>query len=235
MDEILFESRSRIKQDRLNRFVILLKDYFDDKFDENTKLENLTSEEFSDNFEEVLLSVLKTNSEEKLFHFRNLLLNQILYSDKRNNDLFSLFVGITHSLLDDQIIILEKFADIKTEFGNAFLERGTLKSKKVSIDSDLDRLKQMNSNEIEIVKLQKEYGEIKKKFERAEKGFDRIKESMNPEIYGLSFTRFMILIQDLTGKGLLYDVGSTAIGVSQFEYMEISELGYSYINYIKFT
>jgi hypothetical protein len=75
-NEIFFEKRSRVKQERYNSFTQLLIDFFLEHPDVN--IHNANTEEFGDLFESVLLRVGKTKAGEKHKRFRDILVNQMI-------------------------------------------------------------------------------------------------------------------------------------------------------------
>lgn len=58
LSEVFFEYRGRIKQERLNKFTVLLSDYFSQNCDFNIK--NIQSEDFGDLLESVIKRVIQT-------------------------------------------------------------------------------------------------------------------------------------------------------------------------------
>jgi hypothetical protein len=76
LNEALFDGRSRLKQARINKFILLLQEYIEQTNEEEINVEYLKSEEFSDLFESILKRVVLARSEKKLKIFKQILIGQ---------------------------------------------------------------------------------------------------------------------------------------------------------------
>src|SRR5262249_42910959 len=77
LNEIAFEARSRIKQARLQAFVLELSEDIRRLAEDKIDKEYIASEEFSDLFEDVATRVARTRDERKRAYFRNVLVKGI--------------------------------------------------------------------------------------------------------------------------------------------------------------
>jgi hypothetical protein len=111
LDEVLFEYRSRVKQERLNRFVEELEKYFRSIHSGDIDREHLESEEFGDIFESILRRVVNTASEEKMHRFKKILLNEMTRT--YTSDFKETFLDIVSRINEDQILILNHFREVK--------------------------------------------------------------------------------------------------------------------------
>ncbi|WP_067051475.1 hypothetical protein [Methanofollis ethanolicus] len=87
LDEIAFEGRGRMYQNRLNKFIELLKEYMSSVREEEIDFTYLKSDEFGDIFEAIIRKVLLTGSEEKINRFKMILVQDMkntYHSDYRN-------------------------------------------------------------------------------------------------------------------------------------------------------
>ena len=111
LDEVLFEYRSRVKQERLNRFVEELEKYLRSMCSGDIDQEHLKSEEFGDIFESILRRVVHTASEEKMHRFKKILLNEMAHT--YTSDFKETFLDIVSRINEDQILILNHFREVK--------------------------------------------------------------------------------------------------------------------------
>ena len=111
LDEVLFEHRSRVKQERLNRFVEEFKKYLRSMGSCDIDQKHLKSEEFGDIFESILRRVVNTASEEKVHRFKKILLNEMEHTYE--SDFKETFLDIAFRINEDQIQILKHFWNVK--------------------------------------------------------------------------------------------------------------------------
>ena len=111
LDEVLFEYRSRVKQERLNRFVEELEKYLRSIHSGDIDREHLESEEFGDIFESILRRVVHTASEEKMHRFKKILLNEMAHT--YTSDFKETFLDIVSRINEDQILILNHFREVQ--------------------------------------------------------------------------------------------------------------------------
>jgi len=111
LDEILFEYRNRVKQERLNRFVEEFEKYVRSMRFCEVDQKYLKSEEFGDIFESILRRVVNTASEEKMHRFKKILLNEMTRT--YTSDFKETFLDIVSRINEDQILILNRFREVK--------------------------------------------------------------------------------------------------------------------------
>src|SRR5258708_25200147 len=128
LNEIAFDYRSRLKQNRLNKFIELLSDFFVQN--PNIDPQNLKTEEFSDLFESVVRRALQTKSVEKHKRFRDVLAQQVLHPEKET-DSAEIYLDLISTLDEMAMFILSEHYS----WGNRYDE---IDSKRKVI---LDRLK----------------------------------------------------------------------------------------------
>ncbi len=114
LNEVLFEYRSRLKQNRVNKFIEELSKYFESIDENSIDLKNIKSEQFSDLFESILLRVVNNRSETKLHYFKNILINQI--KNKTNINFDETFLDLITRLNEDQINILNTYKKVKLNY-----------------------------------------------------------------------------------------------------------------------
>ena len=124
LDEVLFEHRSRVKQERLNRFVEGFEKYLRSMGSCDIDQKHLKSEEFGDIFESILRRVVNTASEEKVHRYKKILLNEINHIYE--SDFKETFLDIAFRINDDQILILNHFREIKGPKPENNPERGVI-------------------------------------------------------------------------------------------------------------
>lgn len=215
LNEILFEHRGRIKQDRINKFVQNLKDYLETINGELINGEYINSEEFGDIFESILEKVSRTNSEEKLKRFKQILIKQIEIPEKR--EYFESFLDVISKITDKQFEILltqyryhPEYKKIREEINrNEELLKNSEHNEYADYDKHSEKLGFLNNKRME----------IEKKFMRFEN-------------YNIQQEEYLFLIQDLISKSLLYDAGLGYFIIEPFEIVLITDYGLALIKYI---
>lgn len=104
----IFGLRGKFKQNRVIRFTdefIKFIHIHEPDFDK----EYMSSEDFSDFFEKLIINVSETKSTLKHNRFKNLLLNQI--SIKKNYDTSTRYLNLMTNLEEKQIVLLEHFGE----------------------------------------------------------------------------------------------------------------------------
>jgi len=111
LDEVLFENRSRVKQERFNRFVEEFEKYLRSIRPCDIDQKHLKSEEFGDIFESILRRVMHTASGEKVHRYKMILLNEMKHTYE--SDFKETFLDIVSRINEDQILILNHFREAK--------------------------------------------------------------------------------------------------------------------------
>ena len=189
LNEVIFEHRSRIKQDRLNEFIKKLSEYFEanSEVTMNINSDNLKSEEFSDVFERILYSASKTSAEHKLNIFRNILVKRI-ESENTSIDLENLYIDITNSISEIQYIILLHFASLSDD--DLF----------IPVKFEIDRWRRHSYNlNIPGYTARDRREKNRVLYER----WKTIEDPNDPNTYSIVSDDFLISVTDLISKGLL--------------------------------
>ncbi|MGW8825316.1 hypothetical protein ACWGNU_24650 [Paenibacillus lautus] len=128
LNEIFFENRGRLKQERVNRFIEELKIYISKEVNQNQfDFDYIKSEQFSDLFESIIFRISQNRSEEKLHRLKKVLVNQM--TSPYETDYTETFLDIASKINEKQIEILNthrkaEYGQIKNE--DKLLDRGIL-------------------------------------------------------------------------------------------------------------
>ncbi|MFP3599341.1 hypothetical protein [Chryseobacterium sp. SIMBA_029] len=212
LNEILFEHRGRIKQERLNKFVQNLKDYLETVSESSINESYINSEEFGDIFESIIEKVGRTQNEEKLKRFRQILIKQISVPEKR--EYIESFLDVVSKITDKQFEILIK----QSEYAKQYIE----------LSEKIDEIIQFQINKGGFAEHIHSYE--KKEFENKRENL--FKNFQCPENYNLEKKEYLFLIQDLISKSLLYDAGMGGIEVKPFDIVLITDYGFSFVKYV---
>ncbi len=231
LNEVAFEYRGRIKQNRLNKFTELLTDFFSQN--QAIDLENLKTEDFSDLLESVLQRVVRTKSVEKMNRFKDILITKI-QNPNIETDNAEIYLDLVYSLNEDEINILNNHQVFDKHFDkdketldglehDLLLSKDSLeqeaKTKEKGYVNNYDRVAQ------DIQELQQTINDRKLKL----KALQQFRE---PKFYALTSDQFLYYKQSLYSKGLLIDSGIGAIGVRPFQVMSITEFGKEFISFV---
>lgn len=108
LNELIFELRSTLKQERVNYFVGLLKNYFENE-NVDVDLEYLRTEEFGDIFESVIRKVMEKGTKEKTELFKRILTNQL--ENKLEPTYINSFIEKVEKLNSNQIQLLKFYEE----------------------------------------------------------------------------------------------------------------------------
>lgn len=100
----LADFRSKVQQERLNKFSEFLRNGFEDVTGKIFEPESLKSIQFIDVFETIMKKVASTSSEQKLKRYRNVLL-RVMY-EKTESEMFFKYLGLIDEISETQILIL---------------------------------------------------------------------------------------------------------------------------------
>lgn len=202
MNEVIFEYKSRLYQDRINHFIEEMANFFTMVNKKNIDMKFIKSDDFIDVFFNVIDYVVKTKSNSKIKIYRDLLGNNMLYSENRELDFFSTYLELIYKMNLDEICILQKHFEMLTI------------KKELEKNNIPNNNKNMNDNEIFVEYL------------------DKVKMYRKGEFYNISEKEFLFYLQDMYSKGLLVDDGANKWAYKQFELMEITEFGVSFIEFL---
>ena len=202
MNEMIFEYKSRLYQDRINHFIEEMADFFNKVNKKNIDMKFIKSDDFIDIFFNVIDYVEKTKFNSKIKIYRDLLGENMLYSENRELDFFSTYLELIFKMSFDEISVLQKHYEM------------LIIQKELEKDNISNNNKNMNDNE-----LYEEY-------------LDRVKMYRKGNFYSISEKEYLFYLQDLYSKGLLVDDGVNRWDYGQFELMKITEFGASFIEFI---
>lgn len=230
LNEII-DARSSIKQKRVERFIKEFVSFLQAKSHPSITLDSLNKESIGDIFEEIIISVSKTTSEEKRKIFRNILYNSF-EKEYIETDKVLKFINITNRLSALQISILKMFdlygdeiLEIRSKMNNLNGLLGVYKPKKIK---EKERSDQGLANNLKI--LDSKYDQAKEEQSALE---NEVMRSINPNVsklYGLENDEFEAEIQDLIATGLLFQWNSKQQPPDVYG---ITRQGRIYIEYIK--
>jgi hypothetical protein len=109
LNEILFAARSRLKQDRLNRFFQAVAEDVKALQEQTINRDFLASDEFSDLLEDICLRVAKAAAEEKRAYFRRVLVNA--FQGKHDPDFAPMFMVILSDISEAEVTVLSAIQD----------------------------------------------------------------------------------------------------------------------------
>lgn len=233
LNEVTFEARSRIKQERVNKFILEFGEFINKNSEKDYDLGSLNVEQISDVFEEILISISKTSAEHKRKVFQQILFKQ-LTSNNLETDETIRFINITNELTKTEFEILSAFNS---------LSDNVLKYKVQILELEEER-KQLR---IQIEDLNNEYVGNETKEERLNKRLKQIPRlikqkrsalkngDINPNYhvtFDLTREDYISEVQDLISKGLLFDFALRTQIIDPFVHFGITSLGRSYMKYI---
>ncbi|MBW2938107.1 hypothetical protein KXJ69_08310 [Aureisphaera sp. CAU 1614] len=233
VNELLFDARSRIKQERVNEFIIKFSELIDEHTEEDFSLLNLNNEQLSDILEEIIISVSKTSAEHKKEIFKKILLNQLKSSEVDTDDTLR-FVNITNEINNRQFEILKSFHSLSDKVLKYKVQILELKDEARQLNARLVDLKNeyVGSKETS-EKIEKRLKDIPKLIKRREMALTQ--NNVNPNThstFNISRELYITEMHDLIAKGLLFDFAIRTNLVQPFVHFGITQLGRSYMKYI---
>jgi len=232
LNEIFFDYRSRLKQNRLNSFVELLSAFFSGHPDIDQ--ERLKTEEFSDLFESVIRRVLQTKSKEKHLRFRDILTRQILYpaSETENAEIC---LDLISTLDETAVCILQEHQVWGNRYAEINPKRQVLLTK-IKVDGErLNDLKRdVDAHQMQIGKLATQIKLNQAKVEVYNTTVLNLQKFRKAEFFELTDAEYLYYKQTLYAKGLLIDKGIGTHGGNQtFHYMWLTEFGQRFLDFIR--
>ncbi len=234
LNEVLFDTRARIKQERLNSFIIEFGEFIKNKLEFVGDLNEFDQENFSDVFEEILISVTKTNARHKINIFKKILLKQFDTSEKSSDDTLR-YINLTNSITLFQFNILTNFNSLSDKVQ-------MFRVNIVEAENDVAETQMMLQKEIRLgskgfANNSSLYEERIKASQQSIKSKRKaVNENINPSdhnLYNLGQENFIIEIHDLIGKGLLQDLSLETVYISPLELFKITRLGRKYMEYVQ--
>lgn len=228
LNEVIFDGRGRIKQERINKFIRMLQEYMESASEEIIDFEYIKSDKFSDIFESILKRVTNIRSEEKMKRFKKILISEM--QNPSESDFIEIFLDIVSRLEDMQISILK---DIKIATKNC----GGLHEKVFKLQNEISfqktkKNKTLNSldgnNQIIISEKNNELKKALKILASNQKYYDS-------SIYNIDQNQYMFYIQDLISKALLQERLIPRYGKEPpvIKIIEISTYGEEFLHFIE--
>jgi len=149
INEAIFEYRSKIKQNRINKFIEMLTEYFGNNINNLTE-NDLKSEYFVDLFESVINHVVKNKSIQKLIYYKNIIINNI--NKYFESDFSETYLDMLSTLNENQLIILDTYRKAKLgeiESKDDLKRQGNLGNVPSKIESDYRKASYYNLSEFE--------------------------------------------------------------------------------------
>lgn len=235
LNEVIFESRGRIKQERVNKFIKILQEFMGTVSEDDIDFEHLKSEEFSDIFESILKRITYTRSEEKMKRFRKVLISEM--QNPSNTDFTETFLDIISRLEEVQIKILQ---DIKKATKNCgglheeiFKLQNEIKSHKAQLKKELEHQKSGYANN---VSQEKTSISAKTKIINSElRILANNQQVYNHKVYGIEFSQYSFYVQDLISKALLQErlIPTNGKEPPVTKIIEITIYGEEFLKYIE--
>ncbi len=243
INEILFEARSRIKQDRINEFVRELSEYLQSRSQIQIDFSDVDQGNIGDVFEEVLLSVSRTSARHKIEAFKKILYDQIVPNTTKVQDA-QRAISITNQISEIQFRILSAFyhtSDLllryRSQISEMQHEKSDIIGEKILLAKEIGFMSE--SSEKEEVKLnyyKKRLIKLEEKTQNIEELIKRntgaLTDEANPndhKYFNLDWQIYLLEVQDLISKGLLYDHVFDSKLIQANQYFGITKLGRWYI------
>jgi len=223
LNEVIYDYRGRVKQERINKFTLLLSEYFGHNPVENTDI--FTSEDFGDLLESVMKRVMLTKSQEKYQHFRDVLVNYIEHPYPDADDT-ELFLDLVSQLNETALIILKSHLVFDADF-NFKQERRDRLYNEVAWSRSNNKLAALIYGRPRSIP-----GNLQAVNE-LDKEFKKLNEVRAAAFYEISDEKFLFYKQTLFAKGLFTDKGiDGAISHHPFQNMVVTEFGRKFLNFI---
>ena len=234
LNEVIFEYRSRVKQERINRFVNELSNFFESINPQDIDLENIKKDEFGDIFESILKRVSLNKSNEKLKRFKKILINEILNPSK--NDFAENYLDLIEKINEIQIKILFCHRKLITGDYQYYIEKqDTLirKNKKLKVELSENKGFKNKGYASNVTKLERLINNTIKDLEKVENIINNFNKYKTSEFYNISHGDYIYYVQDLVAKSLLIDLGVGGIGTKPYEQLSLTEFGNRFLAYIE--
>ncbi len=233
LNEIFFDYRSRVKQERLNLFLEGFINYLEagDLMEITENL--LLTEDFGDLFESVIRRVTQTSSEERLQMFKNVLAGYI--TEPQKNDYQDTFLDIIDRINATQIQILKAHNLIKEDIRKLLRQREYYNQELGRLNSELANEKRlMNEGKThDYYEKTKEIMGLNQYMNENKEEIEQDTEIRKPSHYEIKEGEYLFLLQDLASKGLLMDVGIGALDTKPFDKMAITDFGKAFLDYVQ--
>jgi len=233
LNEYAFEARSRIKQERVNKFVIEFSEFINKNSEEKFELETLNVEQISDVFEEIIISISKTSAEHKKTVFKQILLKQLL-SNEIETDETMRFINIINELTKAEFEILSAFHDLSDNVLKYKVQILELEAEKKDLETEISDMNgAFIGNDTKRKRIEERISKIQKLIRKRRTALQS--GNVNPNYhttFNLTREVYIAEIQDLISKGLLFDFALRTKIIDPFVHFGITSLGRSFMNYV---
>jgi|GEM_PF-5140595 len=240
LDELIFGFRGRIKQDRLNTFVLQLSKFINDYQENEINIEKISSSDFLDFFEEVLMQVSKTESDKKRTIFATALINKL--TSNYSTDYQSTFLRLITILNIKQIFLLQELMLHSSNIEKSYIELESVYlqinglTPKIYLGQEMQNQSRGSFKKIKgnptlisnkICKL-----DLGKRKNALEVKLNEIEKSISSNAKITSTSEYIFLINELIIHGLVYDLGKSTTN-DHTRIVRLSEIGLEFYNFIK--
>ena len=229
---VLFEHRSKLKQQRINEFVIGLSEYLQNIRETDVSLAYVESDEFGDMFEGVLKRVALTSSEAKIKRFKSILANQV--KGNTQSDYTETFLDLTTYLSDKQIDILAIHSQIDKSIEGYYEQIPHIEQEIENLQTVLIKERNLSQKGFanDFTRIDESIKRKKGVLAKQRAAIGLVSQFRNHEYYEIGERDYLILVQDLVGKSLLVDIGLPVLGVLPFHILAITEFGREYLGFV---
>lgn len=232
LNELFFEYRGRIKQNRLNAFTELISSCISNR----TELDfnSLNEVEFSDLFESVIRRVVNTGSEQKYRRFRDILINYI-EDPTLPLDHADTFLDLVSQLNEPSILILKYHEEHDQEFEQLDRKDSELTAAIEKEEQRIEKERESNRNRMVLImeRTNSDIDRLSRELRQVQEKIRQIAKYRQASTYNLSEEDFLSLKQILVSKALLTDSGAGFLGHIPYFHMRITEFGKQFILYIR--
>ncbi len=230
INEMLFDARSRLKQNRINNFIEQLGAYIQNFSESEIDIEHIKSEEFGDFFEALLKKVATTSNKDKVNRYKELLGSQIV--SPLALDFSNTFLEVIEKISENQILILKKLHDLGTTYSDHKIEvyerKQILKRYKENYQFQANSYVESSSEYEYDTKVK----ELENEIQKSEQLGAKFSYIFQPKTYRIEWAEFLFLLQDLASKSLIVDT-SFRINDEPFSIVEITNFGIGFIDFIE--
>lgn len=113
LNEVIFDGRGRVKQERINSFILELTKYMKEVTENQINYEYIKSDEFGDIFESIMKRVVYNKCTEKMHRFKTILVGNMI--NPSYTDYSETFLDIVAKINEKQIEILDIYREVEED------------------------------------------------------------------------------------------------------------------------
>jgi len=230
LNDTIFELRSKLEQRRINDFVISFAKHLEIEFALNSDKRRLSTEEFSDLWNNVLLKVSRTRSAKKTELFRTLLTHHVVSG--LEIDATEMYIQIIDKISEKQLLILDGLSKVHPgRFITLHEEIADLSDEIRTIQAERTREKKYIKDESKFEGMNRVIAEKLSAVEEIQARTSEFTE-YQPVTYNCEPAEFYFLIHDLFNNGLIRD-NSARLKAAPFTVIEVNEMGKEILKFLK--